>query len=85
MVVGPRLAEQYATLRDNLAELIVFFNRGRDDKKGEVDSSRGQPPPDDRSRPGGGGGSRSEPVKRRGSGSQSGPRRRGFGYWFGGE
>ncbi|KZV15775.1 hypothetical protein F511_24049 [Dorcoceras hygrometricum] len=50
--------EQYATLRDNFAELIEFFNRGHDDKKGEVGSSRGQPPPDDRSRPGGGGGSR---------------------------
>ncbi|KZV43943.1 hypothetical protein F511_11917 [Dorcoceras hygrometricum] len=75
--------EQYATLRDNLTELIAFFNRGRDDKKGEVGSNRG--PADDRSRPGGGGGSRSEPVKRRGSGSQSGPRRRGLEYWFRGE
>ncbi|KZV42829.1 hypothetical protein F511_27169 [Dorcoceras hygrometricum] len=77
--------EQYATLRDNLSELIAFFNRVHDDKKGEVGSSQGQPPPDDRSRPGGYGGSRSEPVKRRGSGSKSGPRRRGLGYWFGGE
>ncbi|KZV27880.1 hypothetical protein F511_28199 [Dorcoceras hygrometricum] len=33
--------EQYATLRDNLAELITFFNGGRDDKKGEVGSSQG--------------------------------------------
>ncbi|KZV20943.1 splicing factor 3B subunit 1 [Dorcoceras hygrometricum] len=82
-----RKEEHYITLRDNLAELIAFFNRGCDDKKGEVDSSqgRGPPPPDDRARPGGGGGSRSEPVKRRGSGSQSGPRRRGFRYWLSGE
>ncbi|KZV52938.1 hypothetical protein F511_35423 [Dorcoceras hygrometricum] len=65
------IQEQYVTLRDNLAELIAIFKRGRDDKKGEVCSSqgRGSPPPDDRSRTGGGGGSRSEPVNRRGSGS----------------
>ncbi|KZV50386.1 hypothetical protein F511_33777 [Dorcoceras hygrometricum] len=47
--------EQYTTLRDNLAEVIAFFNRGRDDKKGEVGSRQGQgpqPPPDDWNRPG---------------------------------
>ncbi|KZV30717.1 hypothetical protein F511_06975 [Dorcoceras hygrometricum] len=27
--------EQYSTLRDNLAELIAFVTRGRDDKKGK--------------------------------------------------
>ncbi|KZV48262.1 Paramyosin [Dorcoceras hygrometricum] len=27
--------EQYTTLRDNLAELIAFFNRGRDEKRGK--------------------------------------------------
>ncbi|KZV39030.1 terpenoid synthase 25-like [Dorcoceras hygrometricum] len=81
-IADPVVQEQFATLRDNLAELIAFFNRVCYDKKGEVGSSRAQPPPDDRSRPGGGGRSRSEPVKRRGSGSQSGPRRRGFGYCY---
>ncbi|KZV35451.1 hypothetical protein F511_30828 [Dorcoceras hygrometricum] len=30
-----QLREKYTTLRDNLAELIALFNRGRDDKKGE--------------------------------------------------
>ncbi|KZV27712.1 hypothetical protein F511_41613 [Dorcoceras hygrometricum] len=52
--------EQYTTLRDNRAELLAFFNRGCDDKKGKVGSSQGQgpqPPPDDRNIPGGGGGS----------------------------
>ncbi|KZV45370.1 Splicing factor 3B subunit [Dorcoceras hygrometricum] len=29
--------EQYTTLRDNLAELIAFSNRGRDDKKGKLE------------------------------------------------
>ncbi|KZV23645.1 formin-like protein 16 [Dorcoceras hygrometricum] len=50
--------EQFATLRDNLAELIAFITRGRDDKKGEVSSSQSQgpPPTDDRSRPGDRGG-----------------------------
>ncbi|KZV30674.1 hypothetical protein F511_42350 [Dorcoceras hygrometricum] len=46
--------EQYASLSANLAELIPFVTRGRDDKKGEVSSShgRGQPPPEDKSKPG---------------------------------
>ncbi|KZV42503.1 hypothetical protein F511_38605 [Dorcoceras hygrometricum] len=40
--------EHYSTLRDQLAEIIAYINRGRDDKKGEMSSSRGrQPPPDD--------------------------------------
>ncbi|KZV18176.1 hypothetical protein F511_21766 [Dorcoceras hygrometricum] len=48
--------EQYATLIANLAELIDFVTKGRDDKKGEVGSShgRGQPPPEDRKKPGSG-------------------------------
>ncbi|KZV46612.1 splicing factor 3B subunit 1-like [Dorcoceras hygrometricum] len=71
--------EHYTTLRDNLVELIAFFNRGRDDKKGEVGSSQGQgpqPPPDNRNRPGGGGGSRSEPTRKRGGGGSGGSHRR---------
>ncbi|KZV52107.1 hypothetical protein F511_23979 [Dorcoceras hygrometricum] len=79
--------EHYTTLRDNLAELIAFFNMGLDYKKGEVGSSQGQglqPPPGNRNKPGGRGGSRSEPAKKRGSGSQSSSRQRGFRYWFGG-
>ncbi|KZV29678.1 kinetochore protein [Dorcoceras hygrometricum] len=80
--------ENYNNLTSQLLELVDYINRGCDAKKGESGSSRGpQHPPDDRdkSRPGGGGGGRSEPVNRRGSGSQSGRRRRGFRYWFGGE
>ncbi|KZV30802.1 hypothetical protein F511_37388 [Dorcoceras hygrometricum] len=66
----------------------IFRKEGAVMTKGEVGSSQGQgsqPPPDDRNRPGGGGGSRSEPVKKRGSGSYSGPRQRGFRYFLGGE
>ncbi|KZV23853.1 mercuric reductase [Dorcoceras hygrometricum] len=54
--------EYYSTLREHLAEIIAYINRGRDDKKRESGSIRGlQPPLDDNSRPSGGGGSRSEP------------------------
>ncbi|KZV26409.1 hypothetical protein F511_36323 [Dorcoceras hygrometricum] len=79
--------EQYATLRANLAELMAFVTRGRDDKKGEVDSShgRGQPPPEDKSKPGSGdggsSGSRSEPSRKRGS---SGSKQRDCRYWING-
>ncbi|KZV23894.1 hypothetical protein F511_18019 [Dorcoceras hygrometricum] len=51
--------EGITTLNAQLSEIIAYINRGRDDKKGEIESSRG-PPPDDLSRPGEGG-SRSEP------------------------
>ncbi|KZV38651.1 dirigent protein 21-like [Dorcoceras hygrometricum] len=73
--------EQLASLSTNLAELIAFVTKGRDDKKGEVGSShgRGQPPPGD----GGGSGSRSESSKRRYDRS-GGPRKRSAEYWFGG-
>ncbi|KZV41313.1 hypothetical protein F511_21837 [Dorcoceras hygrometricum] len=47
---------------------MIFLRRGRDDKKGEVSSSRGPQPSDDRIRPGSGGGSRSDPSRKRGSG-----------------
>ncbi|KZV52524.1 spindle pole body component 110-like [Dorcoceras hygrometricum] len=79
--------EQYATLSANLAELMAFITRGRDDKKGEVGSShgRGQPPPEDRSKPGSGdggsSGSRSEPSRKRGS---SGSIQRDWRYWISG-
>ncbi|KZV26631.1 hypothetical protein F511_34675 [Dorcoceras hygrometricum] len=59
------------TLSSQLSQIIAYINRGRDDKKGEIESSRG-PPPDDRSRPGSGtsrpsgGGSSSEPSRKRG-------------------
>ncbi|KZV51826.1 hypothetical protein F511_11203 [Dorcoceras hygrometricum] len=73
--------EQYATLSANLAELIAFVTKGRDDKRGEVGSShgRGQPPPEDRSKPGSRGGSRSEPSRKRGS---SGSKQRDWRYWI---
>ncbi|KZV37024.1 dystroglycan-like [Dorcoceras hygrometricum] len=73
---------QLASLSINLAELIAFVTKGRDDKKGEVGSShgRGQPPPGD----GGGSGSRSESSKRRYDRS-GGPRKRSYEYWFGGK
>ncbi|KZV50035.1 uveal autoantigen with coiled-coil domains and ankyrin repeats-like [Dorcoceras hygrometricum] len=73
---------QLASLSTNLAELIAFVTKGRDDKKGEVGSShgRGQPPPGD----GGGSGSRSESSKRRYDRSV-GPRKRSSEYWFGGK
>ncbi|KZV44956.1 hypothetical protein F511_27930 [Dorcoceras hygrometricum] len=79
--------ENYTTLCDHLAEIIAYINRGRDNKKGEVGSSRGpQPPPDDRNRPGSGNGGRgrgssSEPSRKRGGGSYGGGGR--FRYWFG--
>ncbi|KZV37071.1 hypothetical protein F511_25639 [Dorcoceras hygrometricum] len=71
--------EQFATLRDNLAELIAFVTRGRDEKKGEVGSShgRGQPPPGY----GGNSGSISEPSTKRVS---SGSKHRYWRYWLNG-
>ncbi|KZV52958.1 hypothetical protein F511_16662 [Dorcoceras hygrometricum] len=66
---------QLASLSTNLAELIAFVTKGRDDKKGEVSSShgRGQPSPGD------GSGSRSEPSRKRGS---SGSRQKIWIYWI---
>ncbi|KZV56799.1 hypothetical protein F511_33893 [Dorcoceras hygrometricum] len=68
---------QLASLSTNLAELIAFVTKGRDDKKVEVGSShgRGQPPPGD----GGNSGSRSEPSRKRGS---SGSRQKSWRYWL---
>ncbi|KZV18338.1 hypothetical protein F511_23936 [Dorcoceras hygrometricum] len=37
-------------ITDQLSELIAYINRGGNDKKGEVSSSRPQPPPDDQNR-----------------------------------
>ncbi|KZV34509.1 hypothetical protein F511_14709 [Dorcoceras hygrometricum] len=37
-------------IADQLSELIAYINRGGNDKKGEVSSSRPQPPPDDQNR-----------------------------------
>ncbi|KZV37600.1 hypothetical protein F511_41978 [Dorcoceras hygrometricum] len=37
-------------ITDQLSELIAYINRGGNDKKGEVSSSRPQPPPDDQKR-----------------------------------
>ncbi|KZV39147.1 227 kDa spindle- and centromere-associated protein [Dorcoceras hygrometricum] len=73
--------ENFQTLSAHLAELIAYINRVRDDKKGELSSSRGPQPPDDRSRPGPGDsgrgrGSRSEPPRKRGGSTSS----RGFRY-----
>ncbi|KZV15712.1 hypothetical protein F511_11667 [Dorcoceras hygrometricum] len=88
MELRVKAQENYNNLTYQFSELVDYINRGGDAKKGESGSCRDphHPPDDrDRSRPGGGGGSRSEPVNRRGSGSQSDPRRRGFEYWFGGE
>ncbi|KZV20606.1 hypothetical protein F511_21879 [Dorcoceras hygrometricum] len=83
--------ENYNTLCAHLAELIAYMNRGRDDKKGEVSSSRGPQPPEDRSRPGSGDsgrgrGSSSEPSRKIGSGYRGGgsTSSRGFRYWLGG-
>ncbi|KZV20694.1 hypothetical protein F511_09671 [Dorcoceras hygrometricum] len=55
--------ENSHTLSANLSEIIAYINRGRDDKKGEISSSRGPQPPDDRSRPSGGGSS-SDPSRK---------------------
>ncbi|KZV42357.1 hypothetical protein F511_17846 [Dorcoceras hygrometricum] len=68
---------QLASLGTNLAELIVFVTKGRDDKKGEVSSSHGrdQPPPGD----GGGSGSKSEPSRKIGI---SGSRQKSCRYWL---
>ncbi|KZV06784.1 hypothetical protein F511_45734 [Dorcoceras hygrometricum] len=77
--------ENYNTLRNHLVEIIAYINRVRDDKKGEISSSRGPQPPDDQIRPGGG--SRSEPPRKRGGRSNRGggsTSSRGFRYWLGG-
>ncbi|KZV29437.1 hypothetical protein F511_19373 [Dorcoceras hygrometricum] len=78
--------ENFQTLSANLSEIISYINRGRDDIKGEISSSRGPQPPNDQSRPGSGGGSRSEPPRKRGGGSNRGggnTSSSGFRYWFG--
>ncbi|KZV30945.1 hypothetical protein F511_20491 [Dorcoceras hygrometricum] len=53
-------------ITDQLSELIYYINRGGNDKKGEVSSSRPQPPPDDQNRgsgnSGGGSGVRSTDI-----------------------
>ncbi|KZV18577.1 hypothetical protein F511_42619 [Dorcoceras hygrometricum] len=53
-------------ITDQLSELIAYINRGGNDKKGEVSSSRPQPPPDDQNRGsgniGGGSGSRTTDI-----------------------
>ncbi|KZV44261.1 midasin [Dorcoceras hygrometricum] len=73
------------TLSAQFSEHIAYINIGRDDKKGEVSSSRGPQPPDDRSRPGSGGGSKSDPSRKRGSGYRGGgsTSSRGFRYCLG--
>ncbi|KZV41248.1 hypothetical protein F511_41905 [Dorcoceras hygrometricum] len=83
--------QNFATLSTQLSEIISYINRVRDDKKGEVSSSRGPQPPDDRSKPGPGDsgrgrGSSSEPSRKRGSGYRGGESTssRGFRYWLGG-
>ncbi|KZV48126.1 hypothetical protein F511_20507 [Dorcoceras hygrometricum] len=68
---------QLGSLSTNLAKLLAFVTKGRDDKKGEVSSihGRGQPPSGD----GDGSGSRSEPSRKRGS---SGSRQKSWRYWL---
>ncbi|KZV22206.1 hypothetical protein F511_09424 [Dorcoceras hygrometricum] len=62
-------------ITDHLSELIAYINRGGNDKKGEVSSSRPQPPPDDQNRgsgnTGGGSGTRTTDIVDRFSGSLS--------------
>ncbi|KZV06917.1 hypothetical protein F511_45603 [Dorcoceras hygrometricum] len=41
-----------AHLSAQLSEIVAYINRGGNDKKGEVSSSRPQPPPDDQGRGG---------------------------------
>ncbi|KZV25635.1 peroxisome assembly factor-2 [Dorcoceras hygrometricum] len=78
--------ENFNTLSAHLSEIIAYINRGRDDKKGEISISRVPQPPDDQIRPSGGG-SRSEPLRKRGGGSNregGSTSSRGFRYWLGG-
>ncbi|KZV53099.1 hypothetical protein F511_24518 [Dorcoceras hygrometricum] len=90
-VFGQETQTGIATLSTQLSEIVAYLNRDRDDKKGEVSSSRGpQPPPDDRNKPGSGDGGRgkgscSEPSRKRGSGCRGGgsTSSRGFIYWLG--
>ncbi|KZV16962.1 scopoletin glucosyltransferase-like [Dorcoceras hygrometricum] len=62
-------------ITDQLSELIAYINRGGNDKKGEVSSSRPQPPPDDQNRgsgnTSGGSGARTTDIVDRFSGSLS--------------
>ncbi|KZV45905.1 hypothetical protein F511_33939 [Dorcoceras hygrometricum] len=71
-------AQAQETLNHNteqLSELISYINRGGNEKKGEVSSSRPQPPPDDQNRgsgnTGGGSGARTTDIVDRFSGSMS--------------
>ncbi|KZV30604.1 hypothetical protein F511_16718 [Dorcoceras hygrometricum] len=78
------LSKELDAMRKEVQDQKRLF-RGRDDKNGEVSSSRGPQPPENRSRPGSGGGRRSDPSRKRGSryrgrGSTSS---RGFRYWLG--
>ncbi|KZV29816.1 hypothetical protein F511_25021 [Dorcoceras hygrometricum] len=50
-------------IADQLSELISYINRGGNDKKGEVSSSRPQPPPDDQNRGSGNTGGGGDNVK----------------------
>ncbi|KZV18014.1 hypothetical protein F511_39343 [Dorcoceras hygrometricum] len=83
-LMGFRVQEQenFNTLNAQLSALVAYINRGGDAKKGKMSISQRPPPPDDQNRSGGG--SRSEPSRKRGSGSQSSSRQRGFRYWIGG-
>ncbi|KZV53963.1 transcription initiation factor TFIID subunit 8-like [Dorcoceras hygrometricum] len=45
-----KVQETLNHITDQLSELIAYINRGVNDKKGEVSSSRPQPPPDDQNR-----------------------------------
>ncbi|KZV34311.1 hypothetical protein F511_28013 [Dorcoceras hygrometricum] len=62
-------------ITDQLSKLIAYINRGGNDKKGEVSSSRPQPPPDDQNRgsgnTGGGSGARTTDIVDKFSGSLS--------------
>ncbi|KZV50959.1 histone acetyltransferase type B catalytic subunit-like [Dorcoceras hygrometricum] len=61
-------------ITDQLSKLIAYINRGGNDKKGEVSSSRPQPPPDDQNRGSGntcGGNVRTTDIVDRFNGSMS--------------
>ncbi|KZV15806.1 U-box domain-containing protein 6 [Dorcoceras hygrometricum] len=74
-------------ITDQLIKLLDYTNRGGNDKKGEVSSSRPQPSPDDQNRSRSGGrissGNISGSSKRRHYNSSGGPFRRSFEDWLG--
>ncbi|KZV48745.1 putative leucine-rich repeat receptor-like protein kinase [Dorcoceras hygrometricum] len=49
-IMAKTISETLNHIADQLSELIAYINRGGNDKKGEVSSSRPQPPPDDQKR-----------------------------------